>query len=145
MALQKRGEIIMGLDQWILRTSDREEEPQIIDGEFNCKEVLQLRKEEWLHNKIIKIGEDKLGKSYEDLNCVFIPLTKEELTEILEDSKECVHSKSQFVVNEKFNTGVLWYSDWDFDLCLNGMKIFNKTMGSALRSKDECYWYFAWW
>ena len=63
----------------------------------------------------------------------------------LEDSKECVHSKSQFVVNEKFNTGVLWYSDWDFDLCLNGMKIFNKTMGSALRSKDECYWYFAWW
>lgn len=135
----------MGLDQWILRTSTWDDEPVILDsGEFSCREVLQLRKECWLHNRVLEIGKSKMGEDYGDLNCVFVPLSKDELEDILDDSKECVRVKSEFLVDEKFGTG-LFYSNWDFDWCLDGMRIFNRTMGSALRSRDECYWYFAWW
>lgn len=136
---------IMGLDQWILRGNNDDTEPYIEDGDWvNCKEILQLRKEYWLHNRILKIGEQKLNKPYEELNCVFIPLTKEELTNILNDSKECVQAKSEYLISDYFETGI-FYSNYDLEWCLEGMKRFNKTIGSSLRSKNEDYYYWSWW
>ena len=136
----------MGLDQWILRADNDNVEPSVNqeNGEWmNAKQVLQLRKEYWLHNRIMELGIQKLKKPIDDLNCVMIPLRKEELQNILEDSKTCVSEKSNYLIDEYFDYYPISTSDTDW--VIEGMKIFNKTISNALRSKNENYYYTSWW
>lgn len=137
----------MGLDHAILRNKTGEF-PEINpeNGEFvKAKELITLRKEYWLHNRIMDIGVEKTGKKVEDLNCEYIPLTREELYEILEDSKRCVKEKDEFLVQRLFDVG-MFYSNHDFDWCMEGMAHFNRVMGNCLRSeKETCYFYWSWW
>lgn len=136
----------MGLDQAILRNKDGRL-PDIDDnGDFvNAKELIALRKENWLHNRLIEIGKQKLGKTYDELNCMYIPVTREELYEILEDSKRCVKEKDEFLVQDLFDVG-MFYSNHDFDWCMEGMTHFNRVMGNCLRNEKETeYFYWSWW
>ncbi len=137
----------MGLDQAILRNKTGEI-PEIDSetGEFlKAKELLTLRKERWLHNRVTEIGTKKLGKEYDELNCEYIPLTREELYEILEDSKRCVNEKDELLVQRLFNVG-MFYSNWDFEWCIAGMKLFNRKMANYLRNENETeYFYWSWW
>lgn len=136
----------MGLDQAILRNKTGET-PEINNkGEFiKAKELLVLRKEYWLHNRLMEIGVKKTGKTVSELNCEYIPVTREELYEILEDSKRCVKEKDEILVQKLFDVG-MFYSNHDFDWCLEGMRIFNRVMGNCLRNKNETeYFYWSWW
>lgn len=136
----------MGLDHAILRNKTGEV-PEINEkGEFiKAKELISLRKEYWLHNRVMEIAIEKTGKELEDLNCEYIPLTREELCEILEDSKRCVREKDESLVQRLFNVG-MFYSNHDFDWCIEGMIYFNRVMGNCLRNKKETnYFYWSWW
>ena len=136
----------MGLDHVILRNSDGVLPEIDDDGEFvNAKELLVLRKQYWLHNRIMEIGMAKTGKSWDELNCQYIPLTCDELYGILEDSKYCVKEKDEIIVDELFGVG-MFYSNHDFDWCMESMAHFNRVMSNCLRNKKElCYFYWSWW
>ena len=137
----------MGLDHAILRNKTGET-PEIDPktGEFiKAKEIISIRKEYWLHNRIMKIAVEKTGKTVDELNCEYIPITREELYDILEDSKRCVKEKDEFLVQRLFDVG-MFYSNHDFDWCMEGMTYFNRVMGNCLRNQKETnYFYWSWW
>lgn len=136
----------MGLDQAILRNKTGEKPVIQENGEWGeTKEIISLRKAYWLQNRLLEIGKEKTGKTDEELNLEYIPLTKEELEDILEDSKRCVKEKEEYLVCRLFGVG-MFYSNHDFDWCIEQMKYFNRVIGNCLRNKKETYYfYWSWW
>ena len=140
----------MGYDVFIYRTKDKDidvEEKTIIkeyerrDGGVEqysdiercvkAKEVLWLHKAYWLGN-IIK--EKGVESKY------FIYLSKNDLRDILEKSKECLREKDEYLVNRYFHTGVL--SSYEEFVIWEQFKYFNRVVGNLLKSdKETHYWY----
>ena len=90
----------------------------------------------WLFTRIM------MNRDAEELEGKAFTISKEELYEILEDSKSCVHEKRESLVMELFNSG-LFYCNLDFDWCMDTMADFNRTMAGKLRNKKKTH-YFYW-
>ena len=139
----------MGYDVIIYRTKDKNinvEEKTIlkeyeskaeikqypdIEREVNAKEVLWLHKAYWLGNIIQEKG---IETKY------FIYLSKRDMEDILEKSKECLRTKDEYLVRKYFHTGVL--SSYEEFVIWEQFAHFNRCMGNLLRNNKEVhYWY----
>ena len=136
----------MGLDQYILRGSHNVTPKLGKNDEWEyCEEICYLRKAYWLHNIILDIGMEKLDvKDKDELNTKFIPLTREELQDIVQKGKEVTSTKSIFMLDEYFDYEV--YSDNELSCVIQDIKEWNMIMHRYLRnSKKTEYYYWSWW
>lgn len=136
----------MGLDQYILRGKHNipVEINQDTGDWINAEELLYLRKCYWLHNRILPLGVNKLKLNIDDLNCKYIPITKEEFKKIVSESKEVVNSNSEVLLKYYFDYTP--YNEEDFEFIIKNMSEFNKIISRYLKnSKKVEYWYWSWW
>lgn len=140
----------MGYDVLLYRTPDKEinieektilksyeksdgeiEKYPIIERKVKAKEVLWLHKAYWLGNIIEKKG---IETKY------FIYLSKNDLKDILNKSKQCLKTKDEYFVNKYFDTVVL--SSYEEYVIWEQFKKFNRVVGNLIRNEKEVhYWY----
>lgn len=136
----------MGLDQVILR--GKHDVPVKINqetGEWeNAEEIIRCYKSYWLHYKMLDIGFEKLGLDYKELNCKYIPITKEELLQIVNQGKEISETKSPILLKKYFDVNP--ESPDQLEYILTDIRDFNVSIMRYLKnSKKTEYWYWAWW
>ena len=125
----------MSLNQYILRGSHNVTPKLNENGEWEyCEELCNSHKYYWLHNIIIK---DK-----DELNEEFIPLTCEELKDIIQKGKEVTSAKSIFLLREYFDYEV--HSDNELNCVIDDIKKWNMIMRRYLRNTKKKEYYY-WW
>ena len=130
------------MEQFILRNETGELPVMNEEGAWvNAEEVINYGSisgftVSWLFTRIMR------NRNSEELEGIAFPIEKEELYDILEDSKECVHEKSESLVMRLFDCG-LFYCNHDFDWCIEVMGAFNRTMAGKLRNTKKVH-YFYW-
>lgn len=136
----------MGLDQYLLRGKyDNISINQETGDWVNAEELMCFNKSYWLQNKMMDIGlNKKIGNTETELNTVFIPLTKDELRNIVKESKEVVQYKSEELLEKYFDIEI--FDSKEFNDILTEMKNFNQDLSRYLRNnKLTNYWYWSWW
>ena len=133
------------LDQYILR-GRHSFKPRIDDdGDWiGAEQILELNKQYWLHSKILDIGKEKLNKKYRELNCQFIPLTKEELLDIVNAGTQCVNEKKKSAVRKYFNYTPI--NQEEYQEIIKEIPKFNVDITKFLKNKKKTeYYYYSWW
>ena len=129
------------MEQYILRNETGELPVMDKDGYWtNAEEVIYFGSVSgfpvrWLFTRLM------MNRNANDLEGVVFPVSQEELYDILEDSKECVHEKSESLNMELFDCG-LFYCNHDFDWTLEVMGDFNRTMAGKLRNKKKVHYFY---
>ena len=130
------------MEQYILRNETGELPVMDKDGYWtNAEEVINYGSVSgymvrWLFTRLM------MTRNPNELEGQVFPISQEELYEILEDSKECVHEKEESLNMKLFDCG-LFYCDFDYELTLKVMGEFNRTMAGKLRNKKKVH-YFYW-
>ena len=136
----------MGLDQVILR--GKHNVPIKINqetGEWeNAEEIIRCHKYYWLHYRMLDLGIEKLGLNYTELNCKFIPITKDDLLKIVNQGKEIFETKSEILLKKYFD--VKPDNENQLEYILTDIRDFNVSIMRYLKNvKKTEYWYWSWW
>ena len=130
------------MEQYILRNETGELPVMNKDGYWtNAEEVINFGSVSgftvrWLFTRLMR------HRNSQKLEGVVFPVSKEELEDILEDSKRCVREKRESLNMRLFNCG-LFYCNYDYDWTLEVMAHFNRVMAGKLRNKKKVH-YFYW-
>ena len=76
----------MGLDQWIVRNSNGKTPSIDEKGNWiNATECIKLRGDYWLRNHLNPVVQERTGKKITDMCMEFIPVTVEDLEDVIEE------------------------------------------------------------
>ena len=135
--------MVVGLDQFFYRSTIKNSKDLTSE---NSEEILYLRKNYWLQTEMLTIGMDTDNKTNTDSlwNCTF-EVTREQLTSILEKSKEVVRTRNSNLVEEYFDYFICTHEE--FEQVIEEMKYFNRKISSYLRNTktDYCFYYNSSW
>ena len=102
-----------------------------VSREVKAKEVLWMHKAYWLGNIIAEKGQDAGD---------FLYLSKRDMQDILDKSKECLRERDEYLFKRYFHIGYL--TSYEEMVMWEQLASFNRIMGNLLRNDNEVhYWY----